>query len=321
MKSLTRAAVCVAVLCLAAAAAAQEPVTLSIATGPTGGVYALLGGGIAHILSTSVPGYAVHAESTAGAVANVQLMKQQPSVMAFSTADVALEGFTGQGKFSGGAVPVRTLMVAYPNRMHVITVEGTGINTFADLKGKRVSTGIPNSATEQIAFRVLEAMGVHPEQDIQRQRLDLVTAGDALKDRTLDAYFWVGGIPTPGITALGATPGTKLKLIDHAAAVDVMNQKYGPLYARETIPAQSYPGQERPNEVATVWNLIVARADMPDQMAYTIVKTILDKRDELIQVHKEAQNFDLTHQTQAASPIPYHPGAVQYFKERGTTLN
>ena len=153
--------------------AAQERVTLSIATGPTGGVYALLGGGMANILSKYVPGYAVNAESTAGAVANLQLMKQQPSVMAFSTADVALEGFTGQGKFSGGAVPVRTLMVAYPNRMHVITVEGTGINTFADLKGKRVSTGIPNSATEQIAFRVLEAMGLHPEQDIQRERLDL----------------------------------------------------------------------------------------------------------------------------------------------------
>ena len=241
---------------------AQERVTLSIATGPTGGVYALLGGGLANILSTSVPGYAVHAESTAGAVANLQLMKQQPSVMAFSTADVALEGFTGQGKFSGGAVPVRTLMVAYPNRMHVVTVEGTGINTFADLKGKRVWTGIPNSATEQIAFRVLDAMGLHPEQDIQRQRLDdPVTASKAIKDRTLDAYFWVGGIPTPGITALGATPGTKLKLIDHADAVDAMNQKYGPLYARETIPAQSYPGQERPNQVATVWNLIVARAD------------------------------------------------------------
>jgi TRAP transporter TAXI family solute receptor len=112
-----------------------------------------------------------------------------------------------------------------------------------------------------------------------------------------------------------------LKLIDHADAVDAINQKYGLLYARETIPAQSYPGQERPSQVISVWNLIVVRADMPDQMAYTIVKTILDTREELIQVHKDAQEFDLTHQTQAASPIPYHPGAVQYFVERGLTVN
>jgi uncharacterized protein len=321
MKSITRAVVCVAVLCIAAAAAAQERVTLSIATGPTGGVYYPLGGGIANILSKYVPGYAVNVESTAGSVANLQLMHQKQSDLAFTMADAALDGFTGQGKFSGDAVPVQTLMVAYPNRMHIVTVEGTGINTFADLKGKRVSTGPPNSATELMGFRVLEAMGMNQEQDIRRERLDFGKASDAIKDRKLDAYFWVGGIPLPGVTDLGATPGTKLKLIDHADAVDAMNQKYGQLYVRDTIPAQSYPGQDRPSQVITVWNLIVVRADMPDQMAYTIVKTILDKRDELIQVHKEAQEFDLKHQTQAASPIPYHPGAVQYFGERGIKLN
>jgi uncharacterized protein len=320
MRSITRAAVVVVALSLAAAATAQEKVAITIATGPTSGVYYLLGGGMANILSKSVPGYAVNVESTAGSVANLQLMHQKKSDMALSMADAALDGFTGQGKFSGDAVPVRTLMVAYPNRMHIVTVEGTGINTFADLKGKRVSTGPPNSATDLMAFRVLEAMGMNQEQDIRRERLDFGKASEAIKDRTLDAYFWVGGIPTPGITALGATPGTTLKLIDHADAVDAMNQKYGQLYVRDTIPAQSYPGQERPSQVITVWNLIVARADMPDQMAYTIVKTILDKRDELIQVHKEAQNFGLQHQTPAASPIPYHPGAVQYFGEKGLQL-
>jgi uncharacterized protein len=173
----------------------------------------------------------------------------------------------------------------------------------------------------KMAFRVLEAMGLNQEKDIRRERLDPGKSNDATKDRKLDAYFWVGGIPTSAVTDLGATPGTKLKLIDHADAVDAMNQKYGQIYVRDTIPAKSYPGQDRPNQVVTVWNLIVARADMPDQMAYTIVKTILDKRDELIQVHKEAQNFDLEHQTKAASPIPYHPGAVQYFGERGIKLN
>jgi TRAP transporter TAXI family solute receptor len=321
MRRITRAAVFVAALSIAAAAAAQERVTISIATGPTGGVYYPLGGGIANILSKYVPGYAVNAESTAGSVANLQLMHQQQSDMALSMADAALDGFTGRGKFSGGAVPVRTLMVAYPNRMHVVTVEGTGINTFADLKGKRVSTGAPNSATELMAFRVLEAMGLNQEKDIRRARLDPGKSSDAIKDRKLDAYFWVGGIPTSAVTDLGATPATKLKLIDHADAVDAMNQQYGQLYVRDTIPATSYPGQDRPNQVVTVWNLIVARADMPDQMAYTIVKTILEKRDELIQVHQEARNFDLTHQTQAASPIPYHPGAVKYFGERGIQLH
>ena len=320
MKITTRALIAAAALGLAIGTQAQEKVTLSIATGPTTGVYYPLGGGIANVLSKYVAGYAANAETTAGSVANLQLMSQKKSDLALSMADAAWDGYKGQGKFTAGAVPIRTLMIAYPNRMHVVTVEGTGINKFADLKGKRVSTGAPNSATELMAQRVLEAMGLDMEKDIRRERLDPGKSSDAIKDKKLDAYFWVGGIPTAAVTDLGATPATKLKLVDHAEAVDNMNKKYGPLYIRDTIPAKAYPGQDQPNQVATVQNLIIARADMPDQVAYNIVKTIFDKRDELIQVHKEATNFDLKLQTNDASPIPFHPGAIKYFAEKGIKL-
>lgn len=320
MKQFARAMFAAAVLIASTAATAQDKVTISIATGPTTGVYYPMGGGIANVLSKYVPGYAANAETTAGSVANLQLMSQKKSDLALSMADAAWDGYKGQGRFTSGSVPVRTLMIAYPNRMHVVTVEGTGIAKFADLKGKRVSTGAPNSATEVMAARVLDAMGLDPEKDIKRERLDPGKSSDAIKDRKLDAYFWVGGIPTAAVTDLGATPGTKLKLVDHADAVEAMNKKHGPLYIQDTIPAKSYPGQEQPNQVATVQNLIIAREDMPVDVAYNIVKTIFDKRDELILVHKEAQNFDLKHQTNAASPIPFHPGAIKYFAERGITL-
>jgi TRAP transporter TAXI family solute receptor len=247
-------------------------------------------------------------------------MSQKKADLALSMADAAWDGFKGQGRFTSGAVPVRALMVAYPNRMHIVTVEGTGINKVADLKGKRVSTGAANSATEVMAARVLEAMGLDPEKDLKRERLDPGKSSDAIKDKKLDAYFWVGGIPTAAVTDLGATPGLKLKLVDHSDAVEAMNKKYGPLYTRDTIPAKAYPGQEQPAQVATVWNLIVAHADMPDDVAYNVVKTIFDKRDELVLVHKEAQNFDVSHQSKAAASIPYHPGAIKYFAERGLTL-
>jgi TRAP transporter TAXI family solute receptor len=320
MKCFARVIFVAAVFAASTAATAQNKVTISVATGPTTGVYYPLGGGIANVLSKYVPGYAANAETTAGSVANLQLMSQKKSDIALSMADAAWDGYKGQGRFASGAVAVRTLMIAYPNRMHVVTVEGTGINKFTDLKGKRVSTGAANSATELMAARVLEAMGVDQEKDIKRERLDPGKSSDAIKDKKLDAYFWVGGIPTAAVTDLGATPGTKLKLIDHAEAVEAMNKKHGPLYVQDTIPAKSYPGQEQPNQVATVQNLIIAREDMPDEVAYNIVKTIFDKRDELILVHKEAQNFDLKFQTNAASPIPFHPGAIKYFAERGITL-
>ncbi len=306
---------------IAFGAFAQDKVTISIATGPTGGVYYPLGGGIANILSKYVPGYSANAESTAGSVANLQLMSQKKSDLALSMADAALDGYKAQGKFSGAAVPVRALMVAYPNRMHVVTIEGRGINSFADLKGKRVSTGAPNSATELMTQRLLEAYGMDWTKDIRRERLTPEKSADAIKDGKLDAFFFVVGIPTSSVTDLAATPGTKIKLIDHADAVEKMTEKHGPLYVRDTIPAKSYPGQDQVNHVATVWNLLVAHKDMPDQVAYNILKTIFDKKDDLILVHKEAANFDIKTQSKAAATIPYHPGAIKYFAEKGVKLN
>jgi len=306
---------------LAGAAQAQDKVMISITTGPTGGVYYPLGGGIANILSKYVPGYAANAESTAGSVANLQLMTQGKTNLALSMADAAWDGYKAQGKFSGGAVPVRTLMVAYPNRMHVVTVEGRGINSFADLKGKRVSTGAPNSATELMTQRLLEAYGMDWAKDIRRERLTPEKSAEAIKDNKLDAFFFVVGIPTSSVTDLAATPNTKIKLIDHADAVEKRVAKHGPLYVRDVIPTGSYPGQDKPNAVATVQNLLEAHKDMPDQVAYNILKTIFDKKAELIQVHKEAANFDVKHQSKAGGTIPYHPGAVKYFAEKGIKLD
>jgi TRAP transporter TAXI family solute receptor len=314
-------AVLVAAGLAAGAALAQPKVNISIATGPTGGVYYPLGGGLANVLSRYVPGYAANAEATAGSVANIQLMAQKKSDLAFTMADAAWDGYKGKEKFSSGAVPIRTLMVAYPNRMHVVTVQGRGILKFADLKGKRVSTGAPNSATELMAQRLLEAYGMDWNKDFRRERLTPEKSVDAIKDGRLDAVFFVAGIPVSSFTDLGATPGTKIKLVDHSEAVEKMNAKYGPLYVKDTIPANSYPGQEQANAVATVQNLIIAREDMPEDVAYNIVKTIFDKKDDLIAVHKEAASFDLKNQKKETSPLPYHPGAAKYFAEKGIKVN
>jgi TRAP transporter TAXI family solute receptor len=216
---------------------------------------------------------------------------------------------------------VRALMVLYPNRMHVVTVEGTGINKISDLKGKRVSTGAPNSATQIMAYRVLEAYGINPEKDIIRERLDPGKSAEAIKDKKLDAFFWVGGLPTSAVTDLGATPGIKLKLVDHSDALDAMVKKYGPLYVKDTIPAKTYPGQDTDAQIVTVWNVLVGDAKMSDQLAYDIVKTLFDRKEDIVRVHREGRNFDLKNQSAAAAVIPYHPGAKKYFAEKGVKID
>jgi len=300
---------------------AQNKVNIFVASGPTTGVYYPLGGGLADVLTKFVPNLNATAGTTDGSMANLLLIGQGKADVGFSMADASWDAYKGQDKFQGKQVNVRALMVLYPNRMHIVTVDGTGINKIADLKGKRVSTGAPNSATQIMAYRVLEAYGIDPEKDIIRERLDPGKSADAIKDRKLDAFFWVGGVPTPAVTDLGATPGLKLKLIDHADATDAMVKKYGPLYVKDTIPAKSYPGQDASNQIATVWNVLLADQKMSDQLAYDIVKTIFDHKDDLVRVHAEAKNFDYKYQTPGAAVIPFHPGAKKYFVEKGVKLN
>ncbi len=305
-----------AVAVLFGAAQAQQK-TIAIGTGGTGGVYYPLGGGLANVLTKAIPGLQATAEVTGGSVDNLKLIGAGRSELGFSMVDAALDAEKGQDKFKGAPVPVRTLMVLYPNQMHVVTIEGTGIEKMADLKGKRVSTGSGGSATEVMAFRVIEAAGLDKDKDMKRERLGVAESVNAIKDRKIDAFFWVGGLPTAAVTDLGATPGVKIKLIDHGDLAKAMNEKYGNLYASSTIKAGTYPGQTANNVNTVVWNILVSNANMPDQMAYDIVKTVIDKKADLVAVHGEARTFEVANQVKDYSPIPWHPGAIKYFTEKG----
>jgi TRAP transporter TAXI family solute receptor len=317
MKLLTRV---IALLSFACAAAAHAQ-NISIATGGTGGVYYPLGGGMAAVLSKYVPGIQATAEVTGGSVANLQLIGTGKPYLGMTMADAGLDALKGQDKFTGKPVPIRTLMIMYPNRMHVVTIEGTGINTMKDLKGKRVSTGSGGSATEVMAFRVIEAAGLDKDRDMKRERLGVAESVNAIKDRKIDAFFWVGGLPTAAITDLANTPGVTIKLVDHANLVAAMNKKYGNLYVQDAIPKDVYRGMEHDNKQATVMNLLVAHQNMDEKTAYDIVKAVFEHRDDLIRVHKEAENIKLENQKAAATPIPFHPGALKYYREKGIKVS
>jgi hypothetical protein len=306
-------------LCLLPFAAQAQ--NFSIATGGTGGVYYPLGGGMAAVLSKHVPGMQATAEVTGGSVANLQLIGTGKPYIALTQADAAIDAVKGQDKFSGKPIPVRTLAVLYPNRMHVVSIEGTGVTKITDLKGKRVSTGSGGSATEVFAFRVIEAAGLDKDRDMKRERLGVAESVNALKDRKIDAFFWVGGLPTAAVTDLASSPGVKIKMIDIAHLVPAMTKKYGNIYIKDVIQKSVYKGMEADNQAATVTNLLVVHQNMDDKTAYNIVKAVFDHRDELIRVHKEAENIKLENQKTEASSIPWHPGAIKFFSEKGIKIN
>jgi hypothetical protein len=305
---------------VATGAAVAQQLNIAIATGGTGGVYYPMGGGMANVLSKYLPGVQATARVTGGSVANLQLIHSGQSEVGMSMVDAALDALNGVQKFKGTKVDVRTLMVMYPNRMHIVSIEGQGVKTVADLRGKRVSTGSPGSATEVMAFRVLEAAGLDKDKDVKRERLGVAESVNAIKDGKIAAFFWVGGLPTSAVTDLGATPGTKLVLVDSADLVGKMNAKYGNLYSAGVIPTKTYPGQNTDNKVSVVQNILVANAKMSDKVAYDIVKTIMERKADLVLVHGEAKNFLIENQTTNNTPIPWHPGAAKYFKEKGAKL-
>ena len=294
-----------------------QQTSIVIATGGTGGVYYPLGGGMGNILTKHL-GYAATARVTGGSVDNMKLVGSKQAEMALTQVDAAYDALKGEDKFKGAPLPIRQLMVLYPNRMHVVTVDGKGIEKMADLKGKRVSTGSPGSATEVFAFRCIEMAGLDKDKDMRRERLGVAESTNAIKDGKIDAYFWVGGLPTAAVTDLGASPGIKIKLVDTADLVAKMNEKYNNLYTTGMIPAKMYPGQEKDNPVAVIQNILAAHESMSDKVAYDIVKLFIEKRDELVAVHGEAASITL--ENQKTSPIPWHPAAQKYFTERGVKV-
>ena len=294
---------------------------ISIATGGTGGVYYPMGGGLASVLSSKVPGMAATAEVTGGSVDNLNLIGTGKPYVGFSMADAAKDAKDGEGKFTNKKIDLRTLLVLYPNQMHVVTVDSTGIKSMKDLKGKRISTGAPGSATEVMAFRLLEAAGLDKDKDVKRERLSVAESVNAVKDRKIDAFFWVGGLPTAAVTDLANSPGMKIVMVDTAAEVPAMNKKYGNLYFPSVITKQTYSGMEKDNNVAAVANLLVVNASMSDAEAYKITKAIFDNQLELVRSHAEYRNIKLETQKANATPVAYHPGALKYLKEKGAKVN
>ena len=299
-----------------ATAEAQQSKQLSIATGGTGGVYYVLGGGFGSILGKELPGVTATAQVTGGSVANLQLIGSGKADICFTQVDAAFDAINGVDKFTS-KLPIRALAVMYVNYMHVVTVEGSGINKFEDLKGKRVSTGSPGSATEVFALRLIEAAGLDKDKDMKRDRLGVAESANAIKDKKIDAFFFVVGLPTSSITELANTPNTKIKLLDHDQHLAKMLAKYPNIYAAGVIPKATYAGMAADAKGVTVWNIMAVNASTDDQLAYDLTRLMLEKREDLALVHKEALNIKAEWQTSSRAGIPWHPGALKYFKEKG----
>ena len=292
-------------------------VRLSIATGGTGGVYYPYGGGLAKIISENVKGAQATAEVTSASVDNMKFVKDGKADIAFTLADTLDDSYKGNAAFKEfGKVPANALAVLYTNFTHVIALADKGINKIADLKGKVVSTGAAGSGTEVIAFRVLEAAGLNPTTDIQKQSLNAQPSVDAMKDGKIDAFFWSGGLPTPAVTDLANTPRMQWRLLSNDDVLTTLQTKYGKeLYYKVSVAKTSYPGMTADVSVVGVANVLVVNEKMEESLAYDITKVLFDKQAALVAIHPEANNLKLDTAV-TGSPVPFHKGAIKFYREK-----
>ncbi len=302
--------------------AASEPTTctvdadarLSIATGNTTGVYYSLGGAYAEAISRESAGkLKATAAETSASLQNIQQLVAGTHQIAFSLADTAADAAEGKESFASPQ-PIAALARLYPNYTQVVARTAAGINSIADMRGKRVSTGAPNSGTEVIANRMLTAAGLDPAKDISAQRTELGKTVEGMKDGSIDAMFWSGGLPTSGITDLFTSQRGNVKFLDVTSTLDKLKE-INTIYERGVIPAATY---QTPSEVPTVVvpNLLLVKKDMDGNTACVLTKALFDHKADLVKVNKAAQGINLD-TARLTNPVSLHPGAKKALDDLG----
>ena len=292
--------------------------SLSIATGGTGGVYYPTGGAYAELINEHLDGYTAAAEVTGASVENVGLISRGDSDIALALADTVYQAYTGTENFGGEGQPpqlenLRALGVAYPNAIQLVTLADSGIESLADLEGKRVSVGAPGSGTEVSAQAILEANGITYD-DFEEQRLNFNETAAALRDGQIDAGFWSVGPPTSSILDLATTRDIELVSLEGEELENALGAS--DVFAEYTLPGGTYTGVEEDVQTIGTPNVITVSAEMDEQLAYDFLDALYSNIDDVVAVHPSA-NDTTPELALSASPIPLHAGAVRYYQDQG----
>ncbi len=299
----------------------EEKLSFSIVTGGTGGVWYPLGGAIGGVIGRNVPNTDATAEVTTAAIDNLKLLAAGKAGMAFAYDYHAVWANEGKLEALGKSAPVRIVMGFYEQPLHVVTKEGSGVKSLMDLKGKRVSTGAPNSGTEEQADYVLKGLGIDWNKDFSREKLGATECVAALKDGKLDAFFWSGAVPTSAIIDLSSTPGLKMVLLPVAGEMAEKIMKANPGVFHKTVFAKgSYSSLESDVEGIAITAVLNAMESMPAERVYQIVSAIFANTAEIAAVWKGAAKLTPQQAVGQMTPDAFkylHPGAKKFFQEKG----
>ncbi len=310
----TAFALAVVTAALVAAPAAHAQQFINVLTGGTSGVYYPLGVALSNIYSKSLPNSKSAVQATKASVENLNLLQAGRGEIAFTLGDSLSDAWTGKADagFAQPLTKLRGIAGIYPNYIQIVASASSGIKTLADLKGKRISVGAPKSGTELNTRAVLKGAGLTYADFSKVEYLDFGVSVDLMKNRQIDVTLQSAGLGVASIRDLG----TSMDIIVVPVPADVVAKIGDPAYQAASIPANTYPGQTAAVPAIAITNFLVTSSDMKDDVVYAMTKSVYDNLDQLVAAHAAAKDIKLENGAKGM-PIPMHPGAEKFFKEKG----
>src|SRR3979490_1608899 len=306
-------AAAVAVAAVLSAPPARAQALINVLTGGTSGVYYPLGVAIGKIYSDNIPNVKTQVQATKASVENLVLLQQGRGEIAFALGDSLKAAWEGDAEagFKNKMDRLRTIGAIYPNYIQIVATADSGIKTLADLKGKSLSVGAPKSGTELNSRAILAAAGLSYKDIGKVEYLPFAESVDLMKNRQLAATLQSAGLGSARLKDL-TTPGG----IPVVSVPKEFVEKIGPPFVSVTIPANTYTGKDKDVPTAAVVNYLVTSSAVSDDLAYQMTKLIFESLPELANSHAAGKEIKLE-SAAMGSPVPLHPGAIRYYKEKG----
>ncbi|WP_296249506.1 TAXI family TRAP transporter solute-binding subunit [Pseudomonas sp. UBA4194] len=315
MPSINRKAIIAAVSSLLISVPAHaSPAFINILTGGTSGVYYPLGVALSQIYSENIPSVRTSVQATKASVENLNLLQAGRGELAFALGDSVADARLGveEAGFKAPMTRLRAIGGAYPNYIQIVASQASGIKTLADLKGKSISVGAPKSGTELNARAIFKAAGLTYQDMGKVQYLPYAESVELIKNRQLDATLQSSGLGMAAIRDLASV----MPLNYVSIPVEVVRGIGNPAYQSGVIPANTYDGQVEDIPTVAITNILVTHDGVPEETAYQMTRLIYENLPRLSNAHSAANDITLEDAPRHL-PIPLHPGAERYYREKG----
>ena len=313
MRGISRRVAVVAAMAVLSAPAAQGQAFINVLTGGTSGVYYPLGVAIGKIFGDGIAGVKTQVQATKASVENLILLQQGRGELAFALGDSLKAAWEGdeEAGFRSKLDKLRSIGAIYPNYIQIVATADSGIRTLSDLRGKSLSVGAPKSGTELNSRAILAAAGLSYRDLGKVEYLPFAESVELMKNRQLDATLQSAGLGVASLKDLSTS--TDITVV--AVPKEVVD-RIGPPFVSVLIPASTYTGQDKDVPTAAVVNYLVTSSAVSDDLAYRMTKLIFESLPELANSHAAGKEIRLA-TAAIGSPVPLHPGAIRYYREKG----